>query len=103
MATITEEILRLKSLESKGRGNEKCHVVLVECEAKKRIENKGPHPKTRLIRQLDTPETYSAFNAEFDRFIRESGGNPQIAYSIMLRCLSQLSDADIARLAEEGE
>ena len=98
MATLREERARLQFLEEHGHGDEKVHVVFIEEEAKKRIENKKE--RTRLIRELDTPQTYADFNAEFDRFIR-CAGNVQVAYSLMLRCLAQWSEKDIQKLAED--
>lgn len=81
--------------------DEPCKVVFPRLEAKRRAENKAK--RTRLIRQLDDTETYSQFNFQFDRYIELCGGNPSIAYTIILRCLEQLSDDMIRRLAEEGQ
>lgn len=86
--------------EGKISDDEPCKVILPRREAKKRVVNKDG--KTRLIRELDTHVTYSEFNSEFDRYIEQSGGNPQVAYSIMLRLLKQLPDSSIKKLAEDS-
>jgi hypothetical protein len=66
-------------------------------EAKKRVRN--TEGKTQLRVQLDTPQTYSDFNAQFARY-REITGNPQVAFQIMLDLLKALPDEGIKRLAE---
>ena len=54
MATIDEEWRRLKFLSEHGRSREKVHVAFIEVEAKERIENKGPRPKTSSGWRLTT-------------------------------------------------
>jgi hypothetical protein len=81
-----------------GRGEEKAALILPRVEAQRRRENK--EGRTRFIREMDSHETYSEFNAEFDRYVELSGGNPHIAYGIMLRLLRQLPDSSIRKLAE---
>lgn len=81
MATIDEELARLKFLSGKGRGREKCHVVLIEEEARKRKENSGPRPKTRFVMETDDPEMYSRFNDLKDRWLRNR--NKSVALGVM--------------------
>src|SRR5690349_14058385 len=102
MPGFKEELARMLWLQHEGKvtDNEPCKVLFPRRDAKKRIVNK--EERTRLIRELDTHITYSEFNQEFDRYIEHSGGNPQIAYSIMLRLLKQLSDESIRKLAEDS-
>ena len=83
--------------EGKVSPDERCKLIFPRLEAKKRVAN--VEGRTRLIVQLDTPQTYSDFAGEFARY-KEQTGNPQIAFSIMLRCLKQLSNELIKKLAE---
>jgi hypothetical protein len=101
MPSFKEELARMLWLQHEGKiaDDEPTKVIFPRRAAKERVENKKE--RTRLIRELDTHVTYSEFNAEFDRYIEHSGGNPQIAYSLMLRCLAQLSDESIKKLAED--
>jgi hypothetical protein len=98
--TVDEVYFQAKFLREKGRGAEKAVLVLPAEEAKKRVANDGPKPKTRLIKEMHTKEAYSDWNSEFDRYV-SNAGDPNIAYSIMLRLLQQLADTDIRKLAEE--
>lgn len=97
MPDVTEVLAQCQWLVTHGRGAEKAKLLLPRIEAKRRKQNK--EGRTRLVKQLDTPETYSEFNAQFDRYI-QAAGNVQVAYSIMLRCLAQLDDQMIRTLAE---
>ena len=99
--TVDAVFERCVFLRGKGRGSEKALLILPEVEAKKRIENAGPKPKTRLVKELHSPEAYSDWNAEFDRYV-SIAGDPNIAYSLMLRLLKQLPDSSIKRLAEDS-
>lgn len=65
--------------------------------ARRAIKNK--EGRTRLIKEMDTPQTYSDFSAQFDRYIGIAG-NPQIAFQIMLDVLKALPDESIKRLSE---
>lgn len=87
MATIDEEIARLKFLSGRGRGHEKCHVVLIEEEARKRKENDGPRPKTQFRLDTDDPGLYSRFNELKDRWF--SVANKSVALSVMARLWDQ--------------
>ena len=85
--------------------DEPCKLVLPRLEAKKRIENRPDEQgkqKTRLIKELDSHQTYSDFNAQFARYI-ELTGNPQIAYQIMLELLAALPDDSIRKMAKADE
>jgi hypothetical protein len=101
MATITEEILRLKSLENKGRGNEKCHVVLIEEEAKARAENAGPKPKTRFQWETDTAAGYAELNRGKDRIMRVIE-NKMVAISVAAYIWNKVSEDKLRQLAEDG-
>lgn len=98
MPGARQEDVRLLWLLDHGKipDDEPCKLVLPRLEAKKRVKN--TEGRTRLIVQLDTPETYSEFTGQFARY-KEITGNPQIAFQIMLDLLKALSDEGIKRLA----
>ena len=100
MPSFEEELARMLRLKKEGKvqPDERCKLIFPRLEAKKRVKN--VEGRTRLVVQLDTPATYSEFSAQFARY-KELSGNPQIAFSIMLRLLAQLSDDSIKRLAEQ--
>jgi hypothetical protein len=102
MASFEEVCARVDWLRANKvcRPDEKCSFVLVEREVKKRVANDGPKQKTRLIKELHTPQAYSEFNATFDRYVALAG-DPNVAFSIMLRLLAQLSDDSIRALARD--
>lgn len=85
--------------EKKVRGDERCKLVFPRLEAKRRVRN--TEGRTKLIVQLDTPETYSEFAAQFARY-KERTGNPQVAYQIMLDLLKALPDASIERMSQDA-
>lgn len=101
MPSFDEELARMLWLqkEKKVSGDERCKLVFPRLEAKRRVKN--VEGRTRLIVQLDTPETYSEMTAQFARY-KELTGNPQIAYQIMLDLLKALSDASIQKMATES-
>ena len=100
MPSVREEYERLKFLVEK-HADERCTpVVLVEQEAKKRVANAGPQPKTRLVRELDSAHAYSEFNSEFDRYIHVCE-NKTVAISVMLAVLKSRSDDDLRKLAND--
>lgn len=101
MATLREERARLQFLEEHGHGDEKVHVVFVKEEVRKRVQNKGE--RTRLIKELDTPEAYSDWEAEWDRWIQGCGGHKPIAQDLMLRHLQQVPLSEIAKFAEDEQ
>jgi hypothetical protein len=103
MPSVSLAIEYLKDLERKGRGREKVHVVLVEEEQKKRIENTGPEPRTRVQFETDSPELYARFAKEKDRIIKRVG-NKSIALDLMCRSWSEaLSDSEIDRILAQEE
>jgi len=101
MPSFKEELDRMVWLNKEGEVDpeERCKLIFPRLEAKKRVKN--TEGRTRLIVQLDTAQTYSDFASEFARY-KEVTGNPQIAYSLMLRCLKQLSNELIKKLSEEN-
>lgn len=87
MGTIDSEYERLGFLRTKGRGQEKCHIVLIEEEARERIKNPGPKPKTKFVVETDDPEMYSKLNELKDRWF--ANANKSVALSMMARLLDQ--------------
>lgn len=81
MATIDEEWRRLKFLAEHGRSQEKVHVAFIEVEAKERIKNDGPKPKTQFRLETDDPKLYSRANELKDRWF--SVANKSVALSVM--------------------
>ena len=102
MPIFDEELGRMLWLKKNGKveGGEPCKVLFPRLEAKKRVRNS--EGKTRLVKQLDTTETYSAFEEQFSRY-KELTGNPQIAFSLMLKVLGGPSDEQIKAAAQEGQ
>lgn len=100
MPDVLAALEHCKWLISKGRGSEPCKVLLPRIEAQRRRVNKEKHK--RLIKELSSPEEYSDWQAEFDRYY-QAAGNPVIARSIMVRLLQQLSTESIRKLAEDQQ
>lgn len=102
MPSVSAAIEYLKTLEGKGRGGEKCHIVLIEEEEKARAENKGPVPRTRFQIELDDPELYSRWHIEKDRILRRAGVKA-VGLDLMYRAWTMLTDALIDKLLAEQE
>lgn len=104
MPSIRSAIEYLKELESKGRGNETIHVVMVEQEQRERIKNPGPRPKTKFVLQCDDGPTFSAFHAERERIFKRCGMQKSIALFIMLEGWRRMTDVIIDKFIalEEG-
>lgn len=85
MATIDEEIARLQFLSKKGRGKEKCHVVLIEVEQQKRIEN--AKEKTRFCVETDDPKMYSNLHRVKELWF--GAVNKSVALSVWLDLLDR--------------
>jgi hypothetical protein len=104
MATLREERARLQFLEERGHGDEKVHVIFVEEEAKKRIENKpegDKPPKTQFRMETDDPAMYSRFNAQKDRWFRLL--NKSVACDLMCRLWERPSDQQLQQIAQGEE
>jgi hypothetical protein len=85
-----------------GRGDEPCHIVDIQKEAKKRSENDGPQPKTRFQMECDDGEMYSSLNLEKDRIIKRAR-NKSVALSLMLLAWRRLTDPMIDKILAEYE
>lgn len=77
-------------------------MICPKLETKDRIKRAKAEGKTRLIKQLDTTETYEGFETQFGRY-KDVTGNPQIAFKLMLDVLGAPSDEQIKKAAEEGQ
>lgn len=99
MATVLEELARLRFLVKNGRGQEKCHVVLIEEEARKRKENAGPKPKTRFQWETDFADGYSELNKGKDRLMRMIP-NKQVAITVAGILWNETPEDAVRRLAE---
>lgn len=98
METVNDVLQHCQWLVSKGRGAEPGKLFMPKVEAQRRKENKEGY--RRVVFQVDE-QLYRDWHAQKDRYIEAVGGNPTIAYAIMLRLLAQLSDDSIRRLAED--
>jgi hypothetical protein len=98
MPTVLDALEHAKWLVEHGRGQEACKLILPRLEAQRRRENK--EGRTRLVRDLHSAEAYSEWNAEFSRYV-EAAGDPNVAYSIMLRLLKQLPTSSIEKLSKD--
>ena len=97
MPSLEEVGERVKFLLSKGDKARKCHFGLVDVEARERAAN--PKQRTRLVRDLHTPQAYSEWNAQFDRYVTLVT-DPNIAYKIMVDVLAFVTDETIQGMAE---
>ncbi|HVI10512.1 MAG TPA: hypothetical protein VND65_19645 [Candidatus Binatia bacterium] len=104
MPSIHAAIEYLKALETKGRGQETVHVVMVEQEQRERIKNPGPRKKTKFVLQTDDPMTFSQFHAERERIFKRCGMQKSIALFIMLEGWRRMTDVIIDKFIalEEG-
>lgn len=99
MATVLEELNRLKALVHSGHQDEVIHVVMTEREAKRRREN--PKKTTRLSMEMHSPEAYSEFHVERERFFA-AAKDPRIAIDLIIRALRQVDDATLHKWLESG-
>ena len=100
MPDVYAALEQAKHLIAAGHGSEPAKLVLPRREAKKRAANE--EKRKRVIFDCDE-QTYADFHAERARYIEACGNHPLIAYAVMIRCLAQLSNDVIRRLAEEGD
>ena len=91
MPSFAEELARMIWLSKEGKVDpeERCKLIFPRLEAKRRVKN--TEGRTRLVVQLDTPATSASLRCS-SRAIKELTGNPQIAFTLMIRLLAGLSD-----------
>ena len=105
MATIEQEYARLGFLIDQGRGQEKAHLILIEEEARERIENKPDEQgkqKTQFRMETDSPDMYSRLNAQKDRWLRLIP-NKSVCVDLLCRMWEEPSDAAIQAFGNDGE
>jgi hypothetical protein len=96
MATILEEIERLRTLAANGHGEETIHIVYVQREAAERVKNEKK--KTRFIMECDDHGFYSRLNALKDRWFAVA--NKSVALSVMAS-LWDRGEEEIKRMCED--
>lgn len=104
MATVKEEFELLKAKILAGKENETVHVVWVDQDRKRRIENKpreGGKRQQRFVLDCGSPEAYSEVYAEWDRLLTQVG-NKTVAVSILIDWLRALTEKRIAKKLEDG-
>jgi hypothetical protein len=80
MATVAQELEKLKFEASKGRGGEKIHITWVERDQAERIKNNNR--VTRFTLETKDPDLCSELHAEWERIIKRVG-NKSIALSLI--------------------
>lgn len=99
METVNDCLEHIKWLIDKGRGSEPAKIYLPRLEAQRRKVNREQH---RRVVFVTDPITYGEWHGQKDRWVELCGGNPTIAYPLMLKVLAAVSDEAIRGLAEEG-
>lgn len=93
-----------KSEVAKGKGElHTNHVVIIEEEARKKIENKPDaegKQKTKVAWDTKDPETFGLLHAERERYFRMVGGNPVLGTSLMIMALKVQRDHDLKLFLE---
>jgi hypothetical protein len=102
MPDVQAVLEQCRWLISKGRGNEKAHLLLVEAEEKKRIENTGPKPRTKFVIETDSPEAYAEMHKCKD-FVIKHCKNKAVAITMLLWAWRQLDAATLDKLMAAGE
>lgn len=100
METVQDVFEHCRWLIDKGRGAEPGKLFMPKVEAQRRKENKEGY--RRIVFQVDE-QFYRDWHEQKDRYVEASGGNPMIAYAIMLRLLAQLPTGSIEKLAGDEQ
>jgi hypothetical protein len=100
MPSKIELFNQLKIDIAAGRGLEDpCHLVNHAVERKRKKENPGQ--STRVILNCYSPEAYSAFQMEKDRYFSVVV-DVRIAIDFMIRALHQVDDVTLRKWLESG-
>jgi hypothetical protein len=97
MGTKREEFERLRVEIEHGKGDEKCHVVDVDAERRRRLENapaEGKKPQQRLVIDCGHPDVFKEVYREWDR-IYTRVQNKTMAVDMLIWWLRQLNDRRI--------
>lgn len=100
MPTVKEVLVHAKWLIEKGRGEEKAVLYLPVVEAQRRKVNKEGHKRVVFVTD---EETYKAWHTQKDRYVEICGGNPSLAYQIMLNILGAISNEAIETLYRDEQ
>ena len=96
MPSLKELSEKLNAMIAAGKGEERGALFLPAVEARSRVKNeKG---RTRFIMETNSPEFYSRFNAQKDRYLSVVE-NKTIGLEVMLSVLESKSDQDLLDLA----
>lgn len=96
MASVQQELERLKFEVSKGRGSEKIHVTWVERDQAERIKNNKR--VTKFVLETKDPDVCADLHREWERVIKKMG-NKTIALELWVRSLKEsLSDATLDKI-----
>lgn len=104
MASKKEEFERLRIEIEHGHGDEKCHVVDVEAERKRRLENapaEGRRPQQRLVIDCGSPDAFKAVYREWDRIYTKIQ-NKTMAIDVLVWWLAQLNERRIDMKLKAG-
>ena len=100
MPTKQELFNQLKIEIASGKGlHDSVHLVNHDAEAKRRKENKKQ--STRVIMDTYSPESYSEFHQQRERFIR-TAVDPSIGIHLMIRALAEVSDDTLRQWLTDG-
>ena len=91
---------QLKIEIASGKGlQDSVHLVNHDAEKKRRKENKNR--TTRITMEAYSPESYSEFHVERDRYIRLAV-DPSIGVQLMIRAMKAFSDSIIVDWLKDG-
>lgn len=100
MGTLKEEFELLKIRINNGEGNKIIHVVDHEAERRRKTEN--PAKSTRVVVDCRTPELWTAFQLQKERFMQVAV-DPGIAVELIVRALRTVSDGQLKSWLAEGK
>lgn len=96
MASVRQELEKLKWEASQGRGEEKIHITWVERDQAERIKNN--RRVTKFVLETKDADACSELHAEWERIIKRVG-NKSVALSLAVKAWSEaLSDTELDRL-----
>lgn len=96
MATVRQELEKLKFEISQGRGEQKIHVTWVEKDQAERIKNNKR--VTKFVLETKNPDICSELHAEWERIIKRVH-NKTLALEMVVRSMRDaLSDRELDRI-----
>jgi len=100
MEKVKDVFEHCKWLIEKGRGEEPGKLFMPKVEAQRRKQNKEQSKRVVFVTE---PETYSAWHTQKDRYVEICGGNPSIAYQVMLQILGAISTEAIEAMYRDEQ